>query len=211
MGATNETTYYHLSQFVASDKPAWLQDYNGDMTKIDTGIKGALTAAQNAQTTADNASGSVTGLASDVTALQTTVAGHTADIGDIGGDVNTIESLIGNGTPTTTDQTIIGAINEINAKITPTIIPITTATTLAQILQYFDETKFNYPRIVFQYNNNQWNLELKSYSASIADFSAGHSDTSPVLARFTAAGLTIYRANADITSNCTNINAVKNY
>lgn len=114
MGATNSTTYYNLSQFVATDKPAWLQDYNGDMTKIDAGIKGALTAAQSAQSTADSANTDITQLASDVSSLQTTVAGHTSDIGDLSGDVNTIESLIGNGTPTTTDQTIIGAINELH-------------------------------------------------------------------------------------------------
>lgn len=117
MGATNQTTYYNLSQFIATDKPAWLQDYNGDMAKIDAGIKGALTAAESAQSTATGASTDITQLASDVTALQTTVSGHTSDIGDLAGDVNTIESLIGNGTPTTTDQTIIGAINEINSNL----------------------------------------------------------------------------------------------
>lgn len=40
MSSTNKTTNYDLSQFVGSDKPAWLADYNSDMGKIDTGMKG---------------------------------------------------------------------------------------------------------------------------------------------------------------------------
>ena len=48
MGATNPTPYYDLSQFVGTDKPAWLQDYNGDMLKIDSGINAAKVAADSA-------------------------------------------------------------------------------------------------------------------------------------------------------------------
>lgn len=35
MGSTNKTSKFQLSQFSASDKPAWLSDYNADMDKID--------------------------------------------------------------------------------------------------------------------------------------------------------------------------------
>lgn len=35
MASTNKTEKLHLSQFVASDKPSWLNDYNEDMRKID--------------------------------------------------------------------------------------------------------------------------------------------------------------------------------
>lgn len=115
MGATNTTTNYSLSQFISTDKPAWLQDYNGDMLKIDTAIKSVDTAAQTAQTTANNAVSASGTNASDISALQTTVGGLNTTITNLQLAVNTIQSLIGNGTPTTTDQTIIGAINEINA------------------------------------------------------------------------------------------------
>ena len=57
MGATNHTTNYSLSQFEPTDKPAWLQDYNGDMTKIDVGINTAQLAADSAQLTANTADG----------------------------------------------------------------------------------------------------------------------------------------------------------
>ena len=35
MSSTNKTTNYELSQFLGTDKPAWLSDYNTDMSKID--------------------------------------------------------------------------------------------------------------------------------------------------------------------------------
>ena len=53
MSSTNKTTNYELSQFIGSDKPAWLTDYNQDMTKIDTGIKGAADTATAADGKAD--------------------------------------------------------------------------------------------------------------------------------------------------------------
>lgn len=39
MTATKHTTNYNLSQFVGTDRPTWLSDYNGDMTKIDAQLK----------------------------------------------------------------------------------------------------------------------------------------------------------------------------
>ena len=62
MGATNRTTNYNLPQFVGSDKPTWLGDFNGAMSSIDTQMKAnndlgtlAKTTADTAQTTAENA------------------------------------------------------------------------------------------------------------------------------------------------------------
>ena len=117
MGATNSTLNYQLSQFIATDKPAWLQDYNGDMEKIDAGINTAKVAADTAQNTANSAVSSIGTVTSDISALQTDVLAHTNDITDLQGDVNTIESLIGNGTPTAGDHTLIGAINTNTADI----------------------------------------------------------------------------------------------
>lgn len=68
MASTNKTTNYNLSQFIGSDKPAWLSDYNQDMTKIDTAIK-------NASDTATSASGDIEAALTsigDLTNLETT-------------------------------------------------------------------------------------------------------------------------------------------
>lgn len=117
MSATNSTPNYSLPVFLATDKPAWLTDWNGAMNAIDTAIHTAQATADGAQTTAGTATAdiatintSLTTITGNITSLTTTVNGNT-------GAINTINSLIGNGQPTTEDKTIIGAINEIYAMI----------------------------------------------------------------------------------------------
>lgn len=39
MASTNKTVNYEFGQFLGTDKPSWLTDYNGDMIKIDLAIK----------------------------------------------------------------------------------------------------------------------------------------------------------------------------
>lgn len=67
MSSTNKTTNYELSQYIGTDKPTYLGDYNGDMLKIDTQMKTnetaaatadgkAVTAGNNAATALENAS-----------------------------------------------------------------------------------------------------------------------------------------------------------
>lgn len=62
MTATNHTKNYNLSQFVGTDRPTWLVDYNGDMAKIDARMK------QNADDIASAAAGGLTSVS------------HTADL-----------------------------------------------------------------------------------------------------------------------------------
>lgn len=38
MSATNKTANYELPEFIGTDKPSWLTDFNGAMTKIDTAL-----------------------------------------------------------------------------------------------------------------------------------------------------------------------------
>ena len=54
MSSTNKTANYDLSQFTGGDKPAWLTDYNQDMSKIDAGIKSAADTATAANGKADS-------------------------------------------------------------------------------------------------------------------------------------------------------------
>lgn len=74
MTATNKTENYELSQFVGTDRPTWLGDYNGDMSKIDAQLKqnaddiasaaGGLTSVSHtADLTGDGTSGSPLGVA----------------------------------------------------------------------------------------------------------------------------------------------------
>lgn len=115
MSATNQTAVYGLPIFLGTDVPSWLTDWNGAMGDIDTAIAAAKAAADAAASTAGTAATDIVTINGQITSLQNTVGTHTTQIGTISGSINTINSLIGNGTPTTTDQTIIGAINELHA------------------------------------------------------------------------------------------------
>ena len=71
MSSTNKTTNYDLSQFLGSDKPAWLSDYNTDMGKIDAQMKVNADAATAAGSTASAASTAVGTLANLTTDAKT--------------------------------------------------------------------------------------------------------------------------------------------
>lgn len=116
MGHTNTTPNYNLPQFLGSDKPAWLTDVNNAMSAIDSAIAAAKAAADNAGGAAAALATTVGGHTTQLETLSGTVANQGASIVSQGNSINTISELIGNGTPTTTDHTLIGAINELNAK-----------------------------------------------------------------------------------------------
>ena len=68
MSSTNKTSNYDLSQFIGTDKPAWLTDYNQDMAKIDAGIDAAQDTATGANGKADTANNNI----GDMSYLSTT-------------------------------------------------------------------------------------------------------------------------------------------
>ena len=117
MGATNKTTYYELPIFASTDSPKWLVDWPDAMNKIDSAIHQialqsgtSATDIANLQSSLESLSGTVTSQGSQITSLS-------GNITSLQGTVNTITALIGHGEPTTTDKTLIGAINEIYAMI----------------------------------------------------------------------------------------------
>ena len=88
--STNKTEYYELSQYVASDKPTYLVDYNDDMEAIDTAIHGAKTQADLgvtnagiAQTTAENAQTTANTAVTNASTAQTTADSNTSKIGNL--------------------------------------------------------------------------------------------------------------------------------
>lgn len=117
MGATNSTINYSLPVFVPTDKPAWLVDWNGAMTAIDTAIKVAQTTADSATTDIGGIEADIITINNSLTTINSAVSQLRLDTNANTGSINTINELIGNGTPTTTDKTLIGAINELNSKV----------------------------------------------------------------------------------------------
>lgn len=117
MSSTNKTTNLELSQFLGSDSPKWLTDYNADMEKIDAGYQTVKAQADATDLVVGGHTSSISTLQDTVTSQGTAITGLRTDVTANSGSINTINSLIGNGEPTTTDKTIIGAINEIQAEV----------------------------------------------------------------------------------------------
>ena len=128
MGYTNKTTHYELPQYVATDKPKYLTDFNETMVAIDTQMyvnaQAAATADGKAVAAKDTADGAVSSIGTLNVQINgdpenPTDTGLAGDVSGIDTDLNTVQSLIGSGTPTTSNQTIIGAINSIEATLAP--------------------------------------------------------------------------------------------
>lgn len=117
MSSTNKTANYELSQYIGSDKPTYLVDYNGDMLKIDTGMAANKAQADATDLVVAGHTSTISGIQGTVSDQGTAITGLRTDVDGNTGSINTINSLIGNGEPTTTDKTIIGAINELNSDI----------------------------------------------------------------------------------------------
>lgn len=126
MSYTNHTTHYELPQWVRDDKPTFLSDMNGAFDKIDRALHDNASAIADEGLEVDRVEAKVDGYGDrldtvevKVGALETAQTGLDGRITHNSNDINTINSLIGNGEPTTQDKTIIGAINELAASGTP--------------------------------------------------------------------------------------------
>lgn len=78
MSSTNKTAKLGLSQFLGTDKPAWLGDYNSDMQKIDDAFADLEQGSQSS--------------AADIAALQQKDADLTQDIADVNDRVDTVSA-----------------------------------------------------------------------------------------------------------------------
>lgn len=87
MSSTNKTTYYELSQYIGTDKPTYLGDYNSDMSKIDAGIH----EAEDKATTASQNAGSAI---ARVGVVEKTVQSHTSAITTLQTDVTGLKERV---------------------------------------------------------------------------------------------------------------------
>ena len=94
MAHTNETTNYELPIFVGTDKPSWLNDFNGAMTDIDTQMKANADAASAAYTKAEGAEGGVSGLTTRMTDVETAIGNLDTAVGTLGGQVTDLEGAV---------------------------------------------------------------------------------------------------------------------
>ena len=116
MSSTNKTANYQLSQFVGTDIPSILNDYNGDMRKIDSAIKDASVAG------GDNAT-AIAELQTSTNRLATEVGGINSTVNSLSGRVLGIEEVVpatateDNKLVTQSDIENIGAITELQEEV----------------------------------------------------------------------------------------------
>lgn len=80
MSSTNKTANYKLSQYIGTDKPTYLGDYNGDMLKIDAQLKANADSASNAASAAGAAQAVASDASKKVQTLNDSVTANSADI-----------------------------------------------------------------------------------------------------------------------------------
>lgn len=156
MASTNKTTNYDLSQYIGSDKPTYLSDYNGDMLKIDTAMK----------TNADNISTAVSSIESVTTvANQANTTANTANTNATTA-VNTANSA------NTTAGNAQSTANSALSTATTAQSTANTANTKVDALA----TSFNIDNFTNYNNTASWtktNTNLTSVDITVATNSAG--------------------------------------
>ena len=80
MSSTNKTANLQLSQFVGTDVPAWLTDYNSDMQKIDAGVKTASDGVDDAKASVAALEGQVNTNTENITKQGSSIATNAQDI-----------------------------------------------------------------------------------------------------------------------------------
>lgn len=83
MSSTNKTTNYKLSQYIGTDKPTYLGDYNGDMLKIDNQMKVNADSASNATSAAGAAQAVADKASKDVKTLNDSMTANSEDIASL--------------------------------------------------------------------------------------------------------------------------------
>lgn len=116
MASTNKTSNLELSQFIATDTPTWLVDYNGDMEKIDAGVGRVEELAETASTQVVGVASGLQTTNQNVTTLSGQVANVQNQANTTTASVNGINQRLGNTDISGVgDGTVTGAINALSS------------------------------------------------------------------------------------------------
>lgn len=148
MASTNKTTNYELSQFIGTDKPAWLADYNGDMAKIDAQMKLNADAATTASGAASSAEANVGTLANLATEAKTSAV---AAINEVDNHADAAQSTASSALSTATSA----------------------STAASNLATYFDITSFTAYSTTSQYQVVSGGGSITSASLTVARNTAG--------------------------------------
>lgn len=132
MASTNKTTNYELSQFLGTDKPSWLGDYNSDMSKIDAAVHTVAGTATGADGKADTNATSIGTLANLTTDAKTSLVAAVNEV-DAHADSATTTATQAVTTANTASTNASSALSEIlkfNLSARTTLSPASTGGTI---------------------------------------------------------------------------------
>lgn len=189
MASTNKTTNYELSQFLGTDKPAWLSDYNQDMSKIDAQMKlnaDAATTAGGSATTANTAIGTLANLTTDE---KTNLVGA---INEVDSHTDTAQS-----TANAANTTATGCrtdLNKFNLSVHSTLTPVVNLGTIdasSTVMQLATDTTNS----IFKVYGRVKITGLNTITGTLT-LKLGDSSLNPSTEYVINAGATIYIRNA---------------
>lgn len=155
MASTNQTTHYELSQYIGTDKPTYLVDYNGDMAKIDSGIYGAKSEADTntasigtlsnlGTTEKSNLVGAINEVNTQTSSNTLNIATNTTNITALNGKVGELTNL-----DTSNKTNLVSAVNEVLG-----LFDNFNLTNTQQLSLSVDRGTLNYSKVYFATNSN---------------------------------------------------------
>ena len=109
MASTNKTANYDLSQYVGTDKPTYLNDYNSDMLKIDEGIHDAQVKADEIGDLTNLLTDNKNNIVSAINEVDTHADNNATATATNTNAIGTLTNL-----ETTNKNNLVSAINEVN-------------------------------------------------------------------------------------------------
>lgn len=226
MASTNKTTHYNLNQYIGTDKPTYLVDYNQDMERIDTGIYGADSKATLNFSSIGTLSNLTTTAKTDLVSAVNEVNSSAVGVGDISqlttsdktsvvAAVNEVDGDVGNlmSLNTANKTSIVAAVNEVDGDV-GNLANLTTQTQTS-LVGAVNEVKalienFNLSTYETISNATLTNGNFESYNISLAKNADG--SIAKIYGRLLINGLTAssstisfntsLRPESDITINC---------
>ena len=199
MASTNKTTHYNLSQYVGSDKPTYLADYNTDMSNIDTGI-------YNAKSEADTNATNIGTLSSLTTTAKSSLVSAINEV-DAEADSNTSKIGTLSSLTTTAKTNLVSAINEVDAEAdsntskigTLSSLTTTAKTNLVSAINEVDaEADSNTSKI-----GNLTNLDTTEKSNLVGALNEISDITKAIINNLNLSSITVYQASQMTSDNGT--------
>lgn len=183
MSSTNKTTNYNLSQYVGTDKPTYLGDYNEDMSKIDSQMKTNNTLASSGNSRSEINAQNIGTLSNLNTSNKTNLVSAVNEINDNAGNLSSL---------TTESKTnLVSALNEVNGNVETNTGLINTLGDSVETLEESDvysssETvcgtfldKPLYRKVIqFSFASSDWNSGTRWFQKNTSDIITNISDIS---------------------------------